>query len=129
MVTEGERVDLRLPQFDVGFINAVGKDLVSRSEWTDIWYAAKCYMSDDELRETVLTKAGLTKLHRQFWHLQADDLFNRIQLVVPDAKKQEVKDLCKQVVDECISCHKKARAGTILVQHSNATNSICTRVY
>ena len=69
------------------------------------------YMSDEELKDKLESKAGIAKLHKQFWHLNADALFKRIQPLVSAGRMAEVKRLCEEVVKECAICRAHARPG------------------
>ena len=55
-------------------------------------------MSDEQLTEQLESKAGIAKLHQQFWHLNADAIFKRIQPLVLAGRMSEVKRLCEEVV-------------------------------
>ena len=112
---DGVPQEVRAPMFDVGF---VGPDHLYHQLYSKLRnvyngiVASSINWTDEELKKEVLTKAGLAKLHRQFWHLQAADLFARIHMIVPVEKRDEVKELCQQVVAECAACRKKDRAGS-----------------
>ena len=69
------------------------------------------FMSDEDLKEKLESKAGIAKLHKQFWHLNADALFKRIQPLVSAGRMAEVKRLCEEVVKECAICRAHARPG------------------
>ena len=49
-------------------------------------YDGKINWSEEDLKKAVVDKASLAKLHRQFWHLQPEQLFERIKILVPDDK-------------------------------------------
>ena len=58
-----------------------------------------------------MTKAGIAKLHKQFWHLQEEPLFKRLSSVVPEAKHSVLRRMCKEVCDECPICRSHTRPG------------------
>ena len=53
-------------------------------------YTGFGYMTDDELQAQLSTKEGISKLHRQFWHLQSAELFRRVSSAVPKEKHAEL---------------------------------------
>ena len=68
-------------------------------------------LSDEEVREQVLTREGLAKLHKQWFHLQEKELFRRVEAFVPDDKKKEIERLCRAVVWSCKSCRAHRKPG------------------
>ena len=101
-----ERIDLRAPNFTF-----------SAGNWTCSNVSPLLYdipliaMTDEELRAEVLTRAGLTKLHKQFFHLQEHELFRRIQHFVPEDQHAAIKKLCRLVVWGCPECRKHRKPG------------------
>ena len=55
-------------------------------------------MSDPELQNMLCSYGGLVKLHKQFWHIQAPELFKKVSSVLPPEKHAEVRKLCDKVV-------------------------------
>ena len=90
MLTEGARVEIRAPQFTV----------------------AASSFTDDDLKAQLLTKSGLTKLHRQLWHIQANQLFERIKTVIDPDHHTQVRKLLDQIIKECPVCRKFQRPQT-----------------
>ena len=69
------------------------------------------YMTDEELQEKLMTKAGIAKLHKQFWHLTEEPLFKRLSSVVPESKHAVLRRMCHEVCAECSICRSHARPG------------------
>ena len=116
-----ERISLTGPQFFVDAGNWVGVEAKDRPDHYAYvasgghpWAAAEIPligMTEEELRAAVLTREGIRKLHHQFFHLQAEEMFRRIEPFVPAAKVAEVKSLCRQVVASCEACRKHRKPG------------------
>ena len=89
-LVEGTRVEIRAPQLTVGTVS----------------------FTDEELKKELLTKSGLTKLHRQLWHIQGPQLFERIKSVIDPEHHTQVRKLLDQIMKECPVCRKFQRPQT-----------------
>lgn len=66
---------------------------------------------------TFFTRIQLSKIHQQFFHLSASELFNLIQRKLQEYKTTEIRKVMKEK-------HKKLRRGLSLLLEQNITGSM-----
>ena len=65
----------------------------------------------DKLRVELRTKAGLMKLHRQYWHISGPELARRVLPLFAPEDHAAIRKLCETVAKACPVCRKHQRPG------------------
>mgnify|MGYP001303367885 CR=1 FL=1 len=78
----------------------------SNTAWSVDWITPE---KRNELRATLRTFAGMSKVHRQFYHLNAKELSRFVLPVFDQADHAEIRKLIHTVIYKCPVCRKHAR--------------------